>query len=298
MRIYRKFQKNLHPSLSVSDVYGGDNTTFVQLWYSQSASTTPQEQFFCSADTCSQSNDTSTSQISWSCSNLRCSCISGTSFCGGPLDLTNTINGLSGILDIDCASNATTCEFKQATLQQLFGPNGLGLSGCTFGECVSSSVVDQLSGVGTTTSSNNSLSGGVIAGLAVVGALLLATAALYVIGLLAQRRARRGGSKQLDEFQPAGMAWSGISYSLSIGKGQAITSFFRRHNARTIQASNLMNGSISEEKEAGIAHRRRDGQNGKVILDTISGSLCYGGLMAILGPSGAGKSCACSSLLS
>jgi hypothetical protein len=273
----------------LSDVFGGDNTTFAQLWYSSSNGTFPQEQFYCGADSCVQANDTSSSQITWSCSNLQCTCISGTSFCGPPLDLTNVINGLSGTLDIDCAADGGTCNFKQATLQSLFGQNGLGLSGCTFGECVSASTVQKLGGGTVVTNSGNGLSSGVTAGLAVVGALVLALLGLLLFGLLAQRKARRGGKRDLDHVAAAGVSWADISYTLPAGKGQSFLNTLRRRKP-SLQDTASSNGLVAHEKEAEATSRRGDGSRSKLILDGIGGSLPFGGFMAILGPSGAGKS--------
>lgn len=286
----RKFQKNVRPALSVSSTYGSDNTTFAQLWYSASETTAPAEQFYCSANSCIQGNSTTTNQITWSCQNLECTCVSGSTFCDGPLALASTLNGLAGTLDIDCDSSGGSCQFKQATLQSLFGTDGLGLTGCRFGECVSSSVVTQFSGDGTADATDNSLSGGVIAGLAVVGALLLAVAGLFLLGFLSQKKARQGGRKHLDDVQPAGLAWSEIAYDLPASRGWLFAAFQARQKRVAIPESETARHLVSYEKEAGLSARRSDGKSGKRIVDGISGSIPYGGLMAILGPSGAGKS--------
>jgi hypothetical protein len=237
-----------------------------------------------------QGNSTTTDQITWSCQNLECTCVSGSTFCDGPLALSSTLNGLSGTLDIDCAAGGGDCSFKQATLQSLFGASGLGLSGCRFGECVSSRVITQFSGDGTADSSDNSLSGGVIAGLAVVGALLMAVAGLFLLGYLSQKKARQGGRKHLDDVQPAGLSWSEISYDLPLGRGRLLTKLGRSSRAG-ITESETARHLVAYEKDADLSARRSDGSSGKRIVDGISGSIPYGGLMAILGPSGAGKSC-------
>ena len=286
----RKFQKNVRPALSVSSTFGGDNTTFAQLWYSASDSAAPAEQFYCSANSCVQGNSTTTDQITWSCQNLECTCVSGSTFCDGPLALASTLNGLAGTLDIDCAASGGDCSFKQATLQSLFGENGLGLSGCRFGECVSSRVVSEFSGAGTADVSDNSLSGGVIAGLAVVGAIILAIAGLFFLGFLAQKKARQGGRKHLDDVQPAGLAWSEISYDLPAGRGRLLARFQSRQNRARMSESETARNLVAYEKDADLSAMGSDGKNGKRIVDGITGSIPYGGLMAILGPSGAGKS--------
>ncbi|KAK9899179.1 hypothetical protein P389DRAFT_158475 [Cystobasidium minutum MCA 4210] len=281
---YLKFQKNVRPTLSVSDAFGSANTTFAQLWYSPQETSFPQEQFYCSADSCSQRNDTSSSEVEWSCSNLKCTCIPGAAFCSDPLDLTTVINGLGGSLNIDCSNNGTSCSFKQETLNSLFGQNGLGLSGCTFGECVSSQVVQAFSEEAQGSDGSDDLSGGVIAGLAVVGALLLGVVLLFILGLLAQKKAKRGGTKHLEASEPAGLSWTNIGYKLP-----ARTRLPGGASLRKRKASPIAN-DMDDSPEKVAYSETGASKSGKMILDNVSGSLPYGGFMAIMGPSGAGKS--------
>jgi ABC-type multidrug transport system ATPase subunit/ABC-type multidrug transport system permease subunit len=158
------------------------------------------------------------------------------------------------------STQQATCSFKQATIQSLFGSSGLVLSGCSFGECLRQSALDS-NGTNTTTSSSTraSLSGGVIAGLAVVGGLLLIAAVFLLLGWLAQRRARRSGYDQLTSGNVT-VEWSNISY--------------------IVPASN--DGLWKKRNSLGY-------NDDKVILDSISGRVLPGQMMAILGPSGAGK---------
>lgn len=266
-------------------MFGGDNTTFAQLWYSPQASSFPQEQFYCGADSCTQVNDTSSGDIVWSCSNLKCSCLSGAAFCSDPLDLTEIIDGLEGTLVIDCSASGTDCSFKHATLNSLFGQSGLALSGCTFGECVSSQVIQAFSSDGQTTSGSDGLSGGVIGGLAVVGAILLALAALLVFGLIGQKKARRGGASKLEDSEPAGLYWSQLGYALPVSYHlKWYARFHRKGKASPRSAEADGQGEKSAlSSSAGL-------KTGKLIIDGITGSLSHGGFMAIMGPSGAGKS--------
>lgn len=279
-----KFQKNVRPTLAVSSAYGEDNTTFAQLWYSPQESSFPQEQFFCGADSCVQTNDTSSNEVNWSCSNLQCTCLSGAAFCSNPLDLTQIVNTLGGTLEIDCATNGTTCNFKQATLNSLFGQSGLALSGCTFGECVSSQVIQAFTSDGQSSSGGDELSGGVIAGLVVVGAIILGIVASFILGLFAQKKARKGGTKSLEDSEPAGLSWTNTGYILPAGhrfRGAASL----RHR-KTSKRNEDMDGQ-AEKSPYSIAPGSK---SGKAILDNVTGSLPYGGFMAIMGPSGAGKS--------
>jgi len=93
-------------------------------------------------------------------------------------NLTGVINELSGTVDINCSTSGGTvsCRFLQATIKNVFGNTGLEMNGCIFGECVRQSVIDFLTSDGNnstnTSSEGTHLSGGVIAGLAIVGGLV------------------------------------------------------------------------------------------------------------------------------
>lgn len=162
-------------------------------------------------------------------------------------NLTSTINSLSGPLTIDC-DNTNTCHFQQPTLNSLFGSSGLGLQGCTFGECVTQAVIDSSNGTSTLgqTTGSSPLSSGVIAGLAVVGGLIGLGLAGVVWGWILQRAARK---RLFDGGHNGGVdvRWTNVSYFIRSSGGD------------------------------------------KTILDSVSGRVAAGELMAVLGPSGAGK---------
>ncbi|KAF7359175.1 Abc transporter [Mycena sanguinolenta] len=195
----------------------------------------------------------------WACQNLECTCIPGTQFCGaGITDLTGTINGLSGSLGINCA-NSTTCSFQEATLSAVFGSAGLSLNGCTFGECVAQSVIDTATSGNSTAggSTGKELSGGVIGGLATVGGLVLIALVFLVFGLIKQHSARRAKPTVADGNGFA-VEWSRVSY-------------------------------VVPSPRSWFGKRGQGTDDDKVVLDTVSGRVTPGQMMAILGPSGAGK---------
>lgn len=254
--------RTLQPSLSPvpnATSFGDAGTAFAQLFYDGV------EQFYCHANSCTQDLSPSTPGASkWQCSNLQCTCVSNATFCGsGSTNLTSAINTLVGTLSIECgaddSTNTATCYFKQAVLQGLFGASGLGLNGCMFGECVRQNVIDTAGG-GTSSSStqaSKSLSPGVIAGLAVVCGLIFLSLLLLALGLRTQRLAR----KSTADFSRSnvGVAWSCLSYVIP--------------NERQGALSVLRNRGGSKNDD-------------KVILDSVSGSVRPGQMMAILGPSG------------
>lgn len=200
----------------------------------------------------------------WTCQNLQCTCRPNTSFCGAvpATNLTAVINALSGTLTVSCAppnndTRTTSCSFGQSTLQALFGSGGLPLDGCTFGECVRQSVIDT-NGNSTAVSSvpdGSQLGGGVIAGLAVVGGLLFLALSLLALGFWKQRSAKLRGPKNISVGGIA-VAWDDVSYTLP-PTGEFASKIFHR----------------SEHDD-------------KVVLDSVSGRVLPGQMMAILGPSG------------
>ena len=112
----------------------------------------------------------------------------------------------------------------------------------------------------TTASTRKSLSSGVIAGLAVVGALLLLALVFIIYGLLLQRRAFKGTGK-ISDGGGVHITWQNVSY--------------------------IVLGSRNPFKRKSKAG---DGfTDDKVILDNVTGYVKPGEMMAILGPSGAGK---------
>ncbi|KAH9992457.1 hypothetical protein BJV77DRAFT_1060460 [Russula vinacea] len=264
LTILRTLNTSLTPEPN-STSFGPSGTVYAQLWYDGV------EQFYCTAGGCSQSVLKSSS-ATWSCSGLQCTCRRGTAFCGGgSLNLTDTINSLDGNLTISCdplsASGTASCSFQQSVLQSLFGSSGLSLSGCTFGECVRQGVIDSQ---GSTSSSSggggDSLGGGVIAGLAVVGVFIALALLGFLIGWWSRKKQRRLGASYFADGkgQHGGFAvqWSGVSYFVPRAYGSK--GWLRSRGSR-----------VSGDD--------------KIILDGISGRVEPGQLLGILGPSGAGK---------
>jgi len=182
-------------------------------------------------------------------------------------DLTSPINGLVGALNIECivpspSDHSSSCKFKQQTLISLFGSDGLALDECTFGECVRQSVIDGGGNLtNTTNSSMNSgpgLGGGVIAGLAVVGGLVLFALLILLWGLWLQRKARFSGMKDIDRWRVA-LEWTDLTYIIPTSQGPSLLGRLGRDS-----------GDSSD----------------KTVLNALNGRVDPGKMMAILGPSG------------
>ncbi|THV02339.1 ABC transporter [Dendrothele bispora CBS 962.96] len=259
LNIIRTLDPSLSPIPNVTS-FGSSGTAWAQLFYDG------EEQFYCGAGDCTQDSSSSDGSSKYSCTSLQCTCRANTTFCGAVRvsDLTNTINALTGPLDINCDApdpntNQATCHFVQGTLQQLFGSSGLTLNGCSFGECVRQNVIDTAGSNSTSavTDQKSSLSGGVIAGLAVVGSLIFLALMFLAFGVWRQRKAR------LQEYSRLGgggvaVEWKNVSY--------------------------IVAGSDTWGRR-----RSKNVNDDKVILDSVSGLVLPGQMMAILGPSGAGK---------
>ena len=184
--------------------------------------------------------------------------------------MTDVIDGLSGVLTISCdppaANGSASCNLQQAVLQSVFGSAGLSLTDCAFGECIRQGVID--AGGGSSSSSDDSgagsLSGGVIAGLAVVGVFIALALLGFLVGWWDQRKQRRRGAGYFGEGkgQHGGFAveWSDVTYV--VPRGNSGKTWLRPGKSRNLD-------------------------DAKVILDGISGRVEPGQLLAILGPSGA-----------
>ncbi|GAA6042455.1 hypothetical protein JCM8097_008464 [Rhodosporidiobolus ruineniae] len=331
-------QKTVEPTESLSSPFGSNGTVLAQLFYAPSSgNTTTVEQFYCAADSCIQSNVTSSgsTSVDWTCQNLQCTCIDGRDFCGGtaaPVDLKSTINGLTGTLEITCDSTGASCSFKQSLLVTLFGSSGLGLSGCKWGECVLPSTIDtlaaQLSGSSSGSGGGGSdLSGGVIAGLAVLGAVVVGLLALLALGYASQQRARKRARAKMEADLAASSAASSSSSSGGPGAGAALAGLGLDTSASTSSAHGA--GVVEKEPKddsaslPGIGLRwtnlsyslppptrlssflphtsssldgpDSDGKSlarddGRLVLSSLSATLEGGSFCSILGPSGAGKS--------
>lgn len=267
LNIIRTLQPGFTPIPNITS-FGAAGSVFAQLFYDGV------EQFYCEANSCTQQLGNTNSSADWQCSNLQCVCRANTTFCGGvpATDLTGAINTLVGSLDIDCgavdnSTNTATCNFKQTLLDNFFGPNGLTLNGCSFGECVQQGVIDIAnSSTSNSTQSGSStvapLDGGVIAGLAVVGSLIVLCLFFLFLGLMSQRAARRKGFED-DEKSKVTVEWSQLSYVIpGIGNNAFLKAFRKVRPDPT---------AINDDR---------------VILDQVNGKVRPGQMMAILGPSG------------
>lgn len=258
--------------------FGTNGTLYAQLFYDGV------EQFYCAADSCAQDLNSDSGSSDWNCNNLKCTCRVGTTFCGAvPVsNLTSTIAMLGGTVSIACnppsSDGTASCAFKQSVINSVFGSGGLTLNGCAFGECVRQNVIDSVSGTNTTTSADpnghgSSLSGGVIAGLAVVGSLVGLALLFLLYGWIVQRQARRNGSSSAGRTGGVAIAWSNVNYFVPPNHYQ-------------------------DQWFGGLSFFRGSSGTPKVILDSVSGCVQPGQMMAILGPSGTLSHPLCTSYLS
>ncbi|PLW11728.1 hypothetical protein PCANC_17312 [Puccinia coronata f. sp. avenae] len=285
-------------SLPTSNIAGiSSGSTYVQLLYSPNTSAPLQDQFSCQAINCTQqvNNDI----YSTSCPTLKCKCNPGSFLCGGgPLDLTNTVNAISGDVEFDCPLNknsntpgaaaAGACHIKMGILKNIFGPQGFSLNDCQFGECVQGKLaaakrIELIEG------KKSSLSPGFIGGLVVVGLLFLAFLGVIIFGFYRQYRARNNrGAPYLASPAAAQVEWSSLRYYLPLRSGAG--SILRRRKAPPAHITDVEATRPSTGKSSASFIEAAPLSPGTQILCGLSGSVGAGTMMAILGPSGAGKS--------
>ncbi|KNE62385.1 hypothetical protein AMAG_07608 [Allomyces macrogynus ATCC 38327] len=157
----------------------------------------------------------------WTCSSIQCKCIARTDMCGGgsSLDLTSALQAVTGPFVLACPladsngalvgtnaslaqvadktvngktsrdwTNGSKCSFRLGGALDMLIPNGIKLENCMHGECAypADAPADVLA------SASSSWSAGEIAGVSVVGALLVLVLALLALAFRqrAQYRAR------------------------------------------------------------------------------------------------------------
>ncbi|KAF9963051.1 hypothetical protein BGZ70_007708 [Mortierella alpina] len=155
-----------------------NKTMSAQLWLNKA------EQFFCKMPECTLATTETDGVIKtkWDCPVLQCTCLEPTLLCGGipgpVISLGPTINGLKGPFSLTCPHGSTDCDFFIGDLAGFF-PTGLKMTECDVGECVFPSEIQS-----SVTSVQKSMPPGVIACLAILGALVLI---LIVICSVAKR---------------------------------------------------------------------------------------------------------------
>ncbi|KAF9920830.1 hypothetical protein FBU30_009214 [Linnemannia zychae] len=132
------------------------------------------EQFYCGFTNCTTftTEFEGTIQTKWSCPDLKCSCILPSRMCGGlpdpsPILLQDILESLQGPFTLTCPHNKENYAFFFEGLSGFF-PDGIQMTDCAMGECVFPSEM-----ISSLTTMKATLATGVIAGLAIVGVLIL-----------------------------------------------------------------------------------------------------------------------------
>ncbi|UZJ56274.1 hypothetical protein CBS101457_005594 [Exobasidium rhododendri] len=250
---------------------------------------------------CSSTNTTSSVGSSailgtenWSCDTLQCYCIPSSKICSNPsFSLASVIDGLSGELDFPCdyldpSQSTTSCAFKSTTLNQFVGTAGLPLKNCTFGQCLSQYALEQdwiAASQIAAVAKGSHLSGGVVAGLTLLGVAIAALLAVFGWGYMLLRAARKG--ILVDDGKAVGLGWENIHYRVKgVRHSSAVPLLFkRRRGSRSREREDSYELGTMQTLE-GEANDRSHG----LILNNVSCQAEPGLLTIIIGASGAGKS--------
>ncbi|KAG0226384.1 hypothetical protein BGX31_007338 [Mortierella sp. GBA43] len=190
------------------DLNAVNKTVYAQLWLGGI------EQFYCSAPECTLTT-TSTNGVAvteWSCKSLHCNCITPTMMCGGipgpPISLGSAVNALKGPFKLSCPHNSKACDFYIADLAGFF-PTGLKMDDCDIGECVFPSEMQS----SITAVKTGALAPGVIAALAVLGALILSLILICAIARRKQSALRR--ASYTINTEAASLEFRNVGYTLN-----------------------------------------------------------------------------------
>lgn len=260
------------------------------------------QQFTCQGIDCMSGNSTNSvagtarfGTNTWSCGNLKCSCDPQSKVCSSPLfPLANIINGLNGAVQFPCdyvdpldPNAKTQCSLSVPQLNQFVGDSGLPLTSCTFGQCLSQYELEQnwmINEALVASRKGSSLSHGVIAGLAVLGALVLLLICSLAYSIwqykLAARRPRDVQSHAV------GLWWENVGYEVIPKKPRWASragSNKRNGNANETEVGLDMD-SLTEVKE-----KSHTGTKPLRILHGVTSWVKPGSLNLVLGPSGSGK---------
>lgn len=178
----------------------------------------------------------------------------------------------------------TQCAFKSQVITSTLGGDGLALTDCSFGSCLSQQSIQNSwyaadAADPAKAGSATSLSGGVIGGLAVLGVFVAGLAGAVVFGLMARRRAAARPRKPRPEA--LGLRFEDVHFELP--KGNAV------QRVTGLGAAAMRKRKAFDEEHEMSQIARNAGPRSGHILRGCSGEAPPGALTAIMGASGAGK---------
>ncbi|KAJ2489355.1 (ABC) transporter, partial [Coemansia sp. RSA 2050] len=258
------------------------------------------EAFYCDLDRCNIGTWGAASTASIACQRMKCSCIPGRFLCGNyGLDISSVLNEIEGPVDIKCHDDGfSNCFIRESaikrTLTSIIGDDAINMM-CSVGQCVHYSQIPGYQKISHETSKSNMLVGistsllTVYLVLKLIQRLVLSqdVSSISVSGAHESTAQIRDNSVDADNWPVDKSEASNEISSMMMNSLKTTVSFRDVCYSIPAQGPDLVSHSTNSQLHS---DSNTSVDNYVKVLDSISGVVQSGEILAILGASGAGKS--------